>query len=147
MRMACAALVLTFAAAAAGAQQEPPATSTAPPPVDYSREKLTRIFSNIIEPPPKVEPRVKWGLGYVEFKALNMRWRIAVLPFLAPLPGSVRRTSPTIFDPFEMTGTVIPYTPRTWNDKRNLSKELRRIERTERERAKVVAKPTKVISD
>ncbi len=132
-----AALVLLIATAAAA--QQPAASSTAGPP-DFSREKLTQIFSGVIEAPPKPEPAIKWDLGTVEFRPLNMRWRIGFLPFLAPLPGSVRRTAPTIMDPFAMTGTVFPYTPRTWRAGRELSKEMKRIERTERERAKVSAK-------
>lgn len=136
MRTAMAALLLLIATAAAAQQ---PASSTAGPP-DFSREKLTQLFSNVVESPPKPDPTVNWHVGDVEFRALNMRWHIGFLPFLAPLPGSVRRTVPTLMDPFALTGTEIPYTPRTWREGRALSKELQRIERTERARAKLRVK-------
>jgi hypothetical protein len=132
-----AAFVLLIATAAAA--QQPPASSTAGPP-DFSRDNLTQIFSDVVESPPKPEPAFKFDLGHVEFRALNMRWRIGFLPFLAPLPGSVRRTVPTMMDAFALTGTELPYTPRTWREGRELSKEMKRIEQTERERAKVIAK-------
>jgi hypothetical protein len=121
----------------AAAQEAPAADAPRP---DYTREKLTQIFSHVIEAPPKPDPTVNWHLGYVEFRALNMRWHISWLPLLAPLPGSIRGPVSAPLDPFAMTGTEIPYTPRTWRDKRAMSKELQRIERMERERAKIKVK-------
>jgi hypothetical protein len=136
MRTAAAVLALLIATTAA-AQETTPADAPRP---DYTREKLTQIFSHVVEAPPKPDPTVNWHLGDVEFRALNMRWRMSWLPLLAPLPGSIRGTVPGPLDPFAMTGTVIPYTPRTWHDQRSLSKELQRIERMERERAKIRVK-------
>lgn len=135
MRIAVAVLALLIATTAA-AQETTTPSATRP---DYSRENLTQLFSHVIEA-PLPDPTVKWGVDYVEFRALNMRWRMLFLPFLAPLPGSVRRTVSGPLDPFEMTGTEIPYTPRTWREGRALSNELQRIERMERERAKVKVK-------
>ncbi|HSP13516.1 MAG TPA: hypothetical protein VLV78_02045 [Thermoanaerobaculia bacterium] len=128
-------IVLALAGNAAG-QDSPP---------DYSREKLLRLFAD--EPQrEKVEPRVQFGIGYVDFKALNMRWRVNYLPIMLPLYGSVPWTMNGAFgsmpDPFTMTGTEIPYTPRTWRQVRDMNAELKRIERTERAKEKPKATVT-----
>jgi hypothetical protein len=141
MSAAVLAAALTAATAAAQSDSLRISSTTSPPPPDYSREALLHIVSNIVEPPPPPEARVQFHVGYVEFKALNMRWRIAYLPFLAPLPGSYRRTNATIPDAFSLTGTEFAQTARTWRDQRSVSKEMRRIERTERERATIKAEP------
>ena len=118
-------------------------TAPAAPQPDYSREKLTQIFSNepVREP---VEPNVQFHLGYIDFKALNMRWRLAYFPLLA-LPGSMpwayNGAMGAIPDPFELTNTQFASPPRTWRQLRDMNAELRRIEKSERAKAKVVAKP------
>jgi hypothetical protein len=133
------AFVIVLALAGNIAAQETPAP-TAP---DYSRDKLIQMFANepVREP---VQPRVQFGIGYVDFHLLNMRWRLAYLP-LMPLPGSIPWQSNGAFgaipNPFELTHTEIASPPRTWKQKRDMNAELKRIERTERIKAKVVAKP------
>jgi hypothetical protein len=113
--------------------------SSGPPSPDYSRQKLLQLFSNepVREP---VEPRVQFGFGYIDFKALNMRWKVNYLPIMMPLYGSVPWQMNGAFgdipDPFTMTGTEIPYTPRTWRQVRDMNAELKRIERTERAKEK-----------
>jgi hypothetical protein len=133
MKTALLAFVLFLTALAAVAQEDP-----AKP--DYSRDGLLRLFatSDVSAKRPK---SIEFHAGYVDFRALNMRWRFAFLPFLAPFPGSVRGTVPAFPDPFLLTHTEIPYTPRTWRDQRAYSGELKRIEKSERERARVVVKP------
>jgi hypothetical protein len=113
-----------------------------PPTPDYSQEKLRQIFAHSDEERPKAQPVVRWGLGAVEFKAFGMDWRIVYLPIAMPFSGSVRGTDPwsKFPDPFALTGTEFASTPRTWQDKREVSKERRRIERSERDRAKVKVK-------
>ncbi len=116
---------------------------TNPPSVDYSRGKLIQLFAN--QPVKEaVEPRVQFGVGYIDFRALKMRWRLAYSPMM-PLSGSVPWRSNGAFgalpDPFELTHTEIASPPRTWRRTRDMSAELRRIERSERIKAKVVAKP------
>ncbi|HEX9161132.1 MAG TPA: hypothetical protein VF980_05425 [Thermoanaerobaculia bacterium] len=140
MKRAAAILILLLTGATAVAQEQP---QNEPKP-DYSREKLIQIFANepVKEP---VEPRMQLGFGYVDFKALRMRWRIAYLPILMPLSGSVPWASNRAFgnlpDPFAATGTEIAYGPRTWRDMRDMNAELKRIERTEKVRAKVTVNP------
>ncbi len=142
MKPAAVFLACALTAATAAAQSESlhiSSTTSPPPPPDYSRAALLRITSTMVEPPPPQEKRVEFGLGYIVIKAMNIRFLFS--PFLAPLPGSVRRTNATIPDAFTMLGTEIPQTPRTWRSQRELNKEMRRIERTERERAKIKAEP------
>jgi len=127
-------IVLALAVTAAAQEQQP----------DYSREKLIQIFANqpVREP---VQPRVQFGFGYVDFKALNMRWRFNYLPISMALPGSIawRSNGPmgALPDPFELTGTEIASPPRTWKQLRDMNAELERIERTEKSKAKVTVKP------
>jgi hypothetical protein len=116
---------------------------TNPPTPDFSREKLIQLFANepVKEP---IEPRVQFGVGFIDFHALKMRWRLAYVP-LMPLPGSIPWQMNGAFgaipNPFELTHTEIASPPRTWKQSRDMNAELKRIERTERIKAKVVAKP------
>jgi len=117
---------------------------------DYSRNKLIQILADNPDQPRPQKP-VNLGFGYIDFRALNMRWHIGYLPFSAPLYGSVPWAMNGAFggmpDPFIATNTEIPQTPRTWAQNRALSSELKRIERTERAKEKekpnatVTAKP------
>ena len=107
---------------------------------DFSKPSLLRLLSEM--PPSKPDPAVAFEFGAVDVRALGTRWKIGYLPFLMPLSGSVnygRGIGNDFPDPFALTGTVIPWTARSWRDQRALSSELRRIERTERERTKVKA--------
>ena len=131
--------VIVLALAGNIAAQETPVPTAA----DYSRDKLIQLFANepIKEP---VEPRVQFGVGFVDFNALKMRWRLAYVPLMA-LPGSIPWQMNGAFgaipSPFELTHTEIASPPRTWKQSRDMNAELKRIERTERIKAKVVAKP------
>jgi hypothetical protein len=132
-------MVLALAGNVAAQEQ-----SGAPRP-DYSREKLLALFANETQH-DKVEPRVQFGFGYVDFKALRMRWKINYLPIMMPLYGSMPWAMNGAFgsmpDPFIMTGTEIPQTPRTWRQVRDMNAELKRIERTERAKQKPKATVT-----
>jgi hypothetical protein len=138
------AFVIVLALARSVAAQEPPPDLVKPAEPDYSRQKLTQIFSDA-PAPPVIEPNVQFHFGAIEFKALNMRWRVAYLPILMPLSGSIPWRNNGAYgalpDPFELTGTEIAYGPRTWKQMRDMNAELKRIERTEKLKAKVVAKP------
>jgi hypothetical protein len=136
MRKPVIALALFLATSAALAAEEP----LAPEP-DYSKDRLRQIFAVNIEA-PEHEPRLHWNFGYVEFKALGTRWRISYLPIMLPLHGSRPTTTGMgIPSAFELTGIEIPHSPRTWSDSRTLSSERKRIEKFDRERAKVVVNP------
>jgi len=136
MKRAAGFVIILALGVTAAAQEQPQP--------DYSREKLIRIFANnpVRE---KVEPRIQFGIGYIDFRALNMRWRFNYLPIGVPLPGSVawRSNGPmgALPDPFALTGTEIASPPRTWKQTRDMNAELKRIERTEKQKAKVTVNP------
>ena len=113
---------------------------------DYSRNKLIQIFADNPEHPPKPPKRIEIGIGYIDFRALGMRWRIGFLPFYAPLYGSEPYAMNGAFggmpDPLIATGTEIPQTPRTWAQNRAFNAELKRIEKTERAKEKAKATVT-----
>ena len=130
--------VLLFAAASGMAQEETPTTSTAPP--DFSKDTLVRMFAETTIEAPR--ERVDFGFGYVDFRALGMRWRVGYLPFLAPMQGSQSwRVDHRWPDPFILTGTSIATTPRTFARTREVNSELRRLERRLKKDAQVTVKP------
>ena len=75
---------------------------------DYSRENLLRLFAqHEIDLPPRPSARVQWHIGYVDFRALGMNWRVAYLPIMAPLPGTRMNETGRLPDPFALTNTAI----------------------------------------
>lgn len=109
-----------------------------PQPPDYSRTTLLRILS--VNAADQQERRVEYPFGAIQIEGRNTRWLIGYLPFLMPLSGSVptgRGLGSDFPNPFVLTHTDYPYTPRTGRDNRAMSRELRRIESEERKRAKV----------
>ncbi|HEY3054306.1 MAG TPA: hypothetical protein VGK31_00080 [Thermoanaerobaculia bacterium] len=128
-------LVIVLALAVTAAAQERP---------DYSRDKLIQIFANqpVREP---VEPRIQFNFGYIDFKALNMRWRFNYLPISPALSGSIawRSNGPmgALPDPFALTSTEIAIPPRTWKQLRDMNAELKRIEKSEKAKAKITVNP------
>lgn len=128
MRKRMAVLILTLGLAGlAGAQEQ-----QAPP--DFSKDRLRQILT-VDEAPPERPGRIEFLPGAIVFRALGMRWHFNA--FAMPLAGSVRTTTGFNVDPFVLTGTEIAQTPRTWVSRRAVNAELKRIDRTERERAKI----------
>ena len=117
------------------------AQTTSQPP-DYSRPTLLRILA--VDQPQQEERKVEYPFGAVRIEGRSTRWLIGYLPFLMPLSGSVptgRGLGSDFPNPFALTHTDYPFTPRTWRDNRAMSRELRRIESEERKRAKVKVNP------
>lgn len=134
MRIRLAALILTLGlAGVAGAQEN---GQQAPPP-DFSRDRLRQILT--VDEAPERPGRVEFLPGAIVFRALGMRWRFNA--FAMPFPGSVRTTTGFNVDPFALTQTEFAQTPRTWVSRRAVNAELKRIDRTERERAKIRVNP------
>jgi hypothetical protein len=131
--MRIAALLLALGLAGVAAAQE----EQAPPP-DFSRDRLREILT-VEGRPPEPAGRIEFLPGAIVFRALGMRWRFNA--FAMPFPGSVRTTTGFNVDPFALTGTEIAQTPRTWVSRRAVNAELKRIDRTERERAKIKVNP------
>src|SRR5438874_568630 len=69
-------------------------------------EKL-KAFRDLNPDRPVTGHSIQWHLGYFEFRALGMDWRIFYLPLLAPLPGSGFQNTANIPNAFEQTQT--PY--------------------------------------
>ena len=85
---------LTFALAAllvsSAMLAEDPPSPTKP---DYSRHALLDFVANNdvrMSPLPEHLPpgRVQWHIGWMEFRAFGMQWRIFYLPITVPLAGS-----------------------------------------------------------
>ncbi len=121
MRTSTAVLLLFLATAAVGQD----ASAAADP--DYSRDSLLRILADTER--PEREPAVRYYVGAVEFRALGSNWRFIYLPIMMPFSGSMLRTSHSLPDPFELTGTAIATPPSAWRTQRKVNDELRRIER------------------
>ena len=118
------------------------AQQNSPQPPDYSRPTLLRILA--VDQAHQEERRVEYPFGAVQIEGRSTRWLIGYLPFLMPLSGSVptgRGLGSDFPNPFVLTHTDFPMTPRTWRDNRAMSRELRRIEAEERKRAKVKVNP------
>jgi hypothetical protein len=102
------------------------------PRPDYSREALLRAFGPL--PPHGALPpgRVQWHVGWFEFRALGMSWRVAYLPIMAPLPGARLQDGAKIPNAFELTGTPYASTlPPMFDHDRPwaVEREYRRIQR------------------
>ncbi|HEY2324383.1 MAG TPA: hypothetical protein VGJ82_16105, partial [Thermoanaerobaculia bacterium] len=109
---------------------------------DYSRTTLLRILS--VDQPEQPERKVEYPFGAIRIEGRSTRWLLGYLPFLQPLSGSVptgRGLGSDFPNPFVLTHTDYPFTPRTWRDNRAMSRELRRIESEEQKRAKVKVSP------
>ena len=125
MRTLVLALSTTLLAAAALAQE----SATQPPAPDYSRPTLMRLFviePQLSQPDRLIEPEA--GAVRIHSGAFNIL--LGYLPFFAPLPGSVPRTTRVMVDPFVMTHMEIPSGPAAV--RRQRARELRRIERLTR---------------
>ena len=132
MKASATILALLLVAGSAFAQE---ARRTDDP--DYSRNRLMRLFveANVGED----DRRIEYRRGSVRFRALGTTWRMAYVPLMA-LSGTGFGSTDVMQqwpDPFALTGTQIATSPRAWRTRRDLNAEMRRIERTERERARV----------
>src|SRR5436853_6281055 len=74
---------------------------------DYARPPILRILHerDIEQAPFKID------VGMLTVNTRSTRYRMAWLPFLAPLPYSYPRQTMELPNPFVLTGTDIPYVP------------------------------------
>jgi hypothetical protein len=136
--------LLTFAAvliASASFAQEPAAAQP-----DYSRDALLRVVANNeikMSPLPEhvTHGRVQWHLGWMEFRALGMQWRIFYLPVMMPLAGSGLRDVAKVPNAFELTDTPFATSPQLYPDRSaSVNREVKRVLKLERQ-AKVKIEP------
>jgi hypothetical protein len=112
---------------------------------DYSRDNLVRLFAQReIDLPPRPPARVQWHLGYLEFRALGMDWRVIYLPIVAPLSGTGLNEASRLPDPFALTNTSVagarPFVP---EPSFAVKREMRRVLAMERRRSAVNASGTR----
>lgn len=127
MKANAAILALLLVAGTATAQEQTPP--------DYSRSTLMRLF---VEDTVDDGERIVYRPGRVNFVALGTSWQFDYLPqaFL-PLSGTDTGVSQVWPDPFSLTNTQIATSPRAWRTQRQLSRELERINATDRARVRV----------
>src|SRR5207245_3007582 len=75
------------------------------PKPDYSTDTILRILHDR----DREQAPFKIDIGMLEIHTRNARFRLAWLPFLAPLPYSYPRTTQEVPNPLVLTGTDIPY--------------------------------------
>ena len=141
MRLAPVLLILLLVTTSAAAQSS--FTPEPPPPVeiDLSRDTLLELFADIPEREEDPDTYFRHRFGSVDFRALGVRWRIGYLPMFVPLSGSQPWLNSQRWpDPFTLTGTQLPNTPRSFRRGRALNAELRRINKITKDAATVTVK-------
>ncbi|MDP9194471.1 MAG: hypothetical protein M3P06_22455 [Acidobacteriota bacterium] len=128
MRASATILALLLLTASAVAQD------SQAPVRDYSKDTLLRLFAEAAQ--QEGENPIRYRRGAIEFRALGTSWRFNYLPMMA-MHGTLNGVTMEIPDPFALTGTVIATGPRSWRTRREISTELKRIEKLERARIKV----------
>src|ERR1051325_2358195 len=113
---------------------------------DYSRPTLVRI---VVEPQLEQDRRgIHWDGRSVTFRALGTNWHF--MPIMLPFAGTRFATTREWPAAFSLTrtpvarspraGRPIAPSPRAWARHRELNKELRRIEKVTKPKAKVKVK-------
>lgn len=138
LAVACAAFLVPFTILA-----QDPSTNTSP---DYSRDALRHFAANSeikMSPLPDHLPpgRIQWHIGWMEFGALGMHWRVFYLPIAVPLAGSGLNNVAKIPNPLEMTGPRIAPALQLYPDRTAaVNREMKRVLKMERQ-AKAKAEP------
>jgi hypothetical protein len=132
MKATATILALLLVAGTAMAQ---PQTTEKP---DYSRSTLMRLF---VEDSLDDGERIVYRPGVVNFVALGTSWQFDYLPQLfLPMSGTDTGVTQSWPDPFSLTQTQIATSPRAWRTHRQVSRELERINATERARVRVTVR-------
>jgi hypothetical protein len=128
MRASATILAVLLLTASAAAQD------SRAPVRDYSKDTLLRLFVDAAK--QEGENPIRYRRGAIEFRALGTSWRFNYLPMMA-MQGTLNGVSMELPDPFALTGTPIASPPRTWRTRREVSAELKRIEKMERAKIRV----------
>jgi hypothetical protein len=131
MRASATILALLFVTGGLAAQEASESNDSVRP--SYSRDSLLRMLHAQAEEEKK-EPAVKYHVGAVEFGA---HWRFNYLTMMPPLSGSRVGVTNEWPDPFSLSGTAIATPRRAWRTQREIDAELRRINATEKKKAKI----------
>lgn len=99
---------------------------------DYSRPTLLRI----VAAKERADRRaIRIEDNTITFHALGTRWRF--IPAMLPLAGTRPTTTKEWPDAFALTGTPYATLPRTFYARRDINKELARIDKVTKKKAKV----------
>lgn|GEM_PF-1137989 len=134
MRSLILSATLLLIASAAFAQEQ--TTATRP---DYSRDALLRFAAkNEIKMsalPDHLPPgRIKWHIGWMEFGALGLQWRIFYLPIAVPLAGSGMQNVAKVPNALELTGRPLPAAADIFRDRpASVNREVKRVMKIERQ--------------
>jgi hypothetical protein len=119
-----------------GALADEPVTTTR---TDYSRPTLFHFVANNeirMSPLPEhiTHGRVQWHLGWAEFRALGMDWRIFYLPIAIPMAGTALHDHAKVPNAFELTGTPFATGPQIYPDPTaSVNREAKRALKFERQ--------------
>ncbi len=128
MRASAMILAVLLATSAATAQEQ-----QAPPP-DYSKDTLLRLF--VAAAKQESENPIRYRRGAIEFRGIGTSWKFNYLPMMA-MHGTLNGVMMELPDPFALTGTAIATSPRSWRTRREVSAEIKRIEKLERAKIKI----------
>jgi hypothetical protein len=135
VRAPIAALAALLIASAALADELVTTTQT-----DYSRNALLHFVANNeirMSPLPEHLPparRIHWHLGWMEFHALGMDWRIFYLPIAIPLAGTALHDIAKVPNALELTGTPFATGPQLFPDRpASVNREVKRLLKLERQ--------------
>jgi hypothetical protein len=127
MRPSATILALLLLVGAATARAEEPVR-------DYSKDRLLHLFANAAK--QEGENPIRYRRGAIEFTALGTTWRFNYIPMMA-MSGARFGVTNEWPDAFALTNTQIATSSRSWRTRRNVTSELRRIEKMERAKMKV----------
>ena len=104
----------------------------AEPKPDFSRPTLLRI----VAAKERADRRaIRIEDNTITFNALGTRWRF--IPAMLPLPGTRPTTTKEWPDAFALTGTPYATLPRTFYARRDINKELARIDKVTKKKVKI----------
>ena len=100
---------------------------------DYSREKLTLMFRDTTFEEKEMTHSFRFPVYEIRYRPkMNpyLAFAIRAMLITAPLPGTTMKNGSLtpVIDPFEMTGTELAYTPRTFRDRWNERKLRRQLD-------------------
>ena len=108
------------------------------PRPDYSVDAMLSFTKEVLR--QRAAERIDINLGAIDIYHFGMRSRFYWLPFLAPLPGTRLNETATLPSPFALTHTAIarsmPYMGDD-NTSSAVNREIRRVLRMEKKRAKI----------
>jgi hypothetical protein len=80
---------------------------------------------------------VQWHIGWTEFRALGIQWRLFYLPIAVPLAGSGIQNVARLPNPLEMTGRPFPAASDVFQQRTaSVNREMKQVLKIERQAKK-----------